>query len=87
MTFQHRAYSVQAIQWDGTEQAHAAVIALVGGGIAVVRANHITLDALVLYPPSGIVAAQVGDWVIRREQSGEVSTLTTEAFIATFEAV
>lgn len=86
MTFQRRAYSVGAIQWDGTEQAHAAVIALVGGGIAVVRANHISLDALVLYPPSGIVAAQVGDWVIR-EQSGEVSTLTTEAFIATFEAV
>ena len=86
MTFQRRAYSVEAIQWDSTEQTHAAVIALVGGGIAVVRANHITLDALVLYPPSGIVAAQVGDWVIWK-QSGEVSTLTHEAFIATFEAV
>ena len=85
MTFQRRAYSVEAIQWDSTEQTHAAVVALVGP-IAVVRANHITLDALVLYPPSGIVAAQVGDWVIR-EQSGEVTTLTTEAFIATFEAV
>ena len=85
MTFQRRAYSVEAIQWDSTEQTHAAVVALVGP-IAVVRANHITLDALVLYPPSGIVAAQVGDWVIR-EQSGEVSTLTTEAFIATIEAV
>lgn len=85
MTFQRRPYSVEAIQWDSTEQTHAAVVALVGP-IAVVRANHITLDALVLYPPSGIVAAQVGDWVIR-EQSGEVTTLTTEAFIATFEAV
>ena len=86
MTFQRRAYSVGAIQWDGTEQAHAAVIALVGSGIAVVRANHITLDSLILYPSSSIVAAQVGDWVIW-EQGGEVSTLTNEAFIATFEAV
>lgn len=85
MTFQRRPYSVEAIQWDSTEQTHAAVVALVGP-LAVVRANHITLDSLILYPPSGIVAAQVGDWVIR-EQSGEVSTLTTEAFIATFEAV
>ena len=85
MTFQRRAYSVEAIQWDGTEQAHAAVVALVGP-IAVVRANHITLDALILYPPGGLVAAQVGDWILR-EQSGEVSTLTREAFIATFEAV
>ena len=85
MTFQRRAYSVEAIQWDGAEQTHAAVIALVAP-IAMVRANHITLDSLILYPLSGIVAAQVGDWVIL-EQSGEVTTLTHEAFIATFEAV
>lgn len=85
MTFQRRPYSVEAIQWDSTEQTHAAVVALVGP-IAVVRANHITLDALVLYPPSGIIAAQLGDWVIR-EQSGEVTTLPPEAFLATFEAV
>ena len=85
MTFQRRAYSVEAIQWDGAEQTHAAVIALVAP-IAMVRANHITLDALILYPSSGLVAAQVGDWIIR-EQAGEVSTLTNEAFIATFEAV
>lgn len=71
---------VDAIEWDGTDKALAAIIGL---GPQKIERQGNWLDIFTL---EGVMRASLGDWIIRGV-AGEIYPCKPDIFAATYKAI
>lgn len=83
MKFRKKPVVIDAVQFDGSIDCTAKIVALAGNQKTVLKADHssITIDTL-----EGVMTARIGDWIIKGVQ-GEIYPCKPDIFRATYESV
>lgn len=80
--FRKKPVEIEAVQWTG-QDSYETVRDFAGGSFICWHIHH---DAVSLQTPEGVMAAGLGDWIIRGVK-GEIYLCKADIFEATYEPV
>lgn len=84
MKFQKKPEIIEAIRWDGTEEAEAAIQEITGPGVYADRRK--ASPPIVVPTQTGVVRGPQGGWVVKYPLGG-IGYLTHEAMLLSYQPV